>query len=74
MNLLVGRVTPCAPGFGIQANGAHGVTRPTPTSRFRGLMRDAPNRAPAIIIRLPTDYGLKYSVGVMPLFGFVSNE
>jgi hypothetical protein len=24
MNLLVGRVTPCAPGFGIQANGAHG--------------------------------------------------
>jgi ABC-type branched-subunit amino acid transport system substrate-binding protein len=34
MNVKVGRVTPCAPGLGKQANGAHGVTRPTPTHRF----------------------------------------
>jgi hypothetical protein len=40
MNLLVGRGNPGAAGFGIQANGAHGVTRPTPTSRFRGSMRE----------------------------------
>ena len=29
MNLKVGRVTPCAPGFELADNGAHGVTRPT---------------------------------------------
>ena len=29
MNLLVGRVTPCAPGAGHPSGGAHGVTRPT---------------------------------------------
>jgi putative addiction module component (TIGR02574 family) len=42
MNPLVGRVTPCVPGFGIQANGAHGVTRPTLTGRFRGSKREIP--------------------------------
>ncbi len=26
---LVGRVTPCAPGYLLAASGAHGVTRPT---------------------------------------------
>jgi hypothetical protein len=30
----VGRATPCAPGFGNMANGAHGVKRPT--FSFRG--------------------------------------
>ncbi len=47
MNLLVGRVTPCAPGFGIQANGAHGVTRPTPASRFRGAFPGSAGVPPA---------------------------
>src|SRR6185369_8583374 len=37
----VGRVTPCAPGFGHGRNGAHGVTRPT--QRFMGRGNRSPS-------------------------------
>ena len=37
----VGRVTPCAPGFGQGRNGAHGVTRPTLSFTGREQRSDA---------------------------------
>jgi hypothetical protein len=39
-----------------------------------GQCANAPVFDGPIIIRLPTDYELKYIECVMPLFGFVSNE
>jgi pyrimidine operon attenuation protein / uracil phosphoribosyltransferase len=69
MNLKVGRVTPCAPGFGNRANGAHGVTRPTSTNRFRGSRREkrfwgiltltlspGEREQPLVVFSLPDDH------------------
>ena len=40
MNLKAGRVTPCAPSLYFAKPGAHGVTRPTTATWFRGSRRE----------------------------------